>query len=101
MLSESEATIRADEEKLFALNEKYSADTMIDDVEANDVHDRYRSLGSRTTIDLKNVTLRAPGSDDVIQVSAMRVRADSISAWWPLEAQEGVQINYLPVPPTQ
>ncbi len=50
-------------------------------------------------MDLREVTIYPAGGSEPIKVGMMRVRYDSISAWWPTEIQEGASVNYTRAAP--
>lgn len=97
---DGEAKVLEDrEQELSELWEKYGDEgpLNIDTLDLEDVDRFYNLMLERGTIDLRSVTVAVPGWDH-FEVSTMRVRRDSISAWWPMAAQ-GTPANYVNDPP--
>ena len=88
------------QEEAEELADRYPDDANIDDIDGPDVFDFYRALMDRATVDLADVRMTLPGRDEAVSLSAMRVQVAHIAAWWPLEAQDGTNVNYVAPSPT-
>lgn len=73
--------------------EKYSDAASIDDWADEDVRPILRATADLAHVDIRNARIKI--GDIWANIGVMRVNTAHISAWWPLEQEEGVQINYV------
>lgn len=73
--------------------EKYSDAASIDDWADEDVRPILRATAHLAHVDIRDARIRI--GDTWANIGVMRVNTAHISAWWPLEQEEGVQINYV------
>lgn len=89
LMLERDQTRLADEDRLM---DRYEPGVEIDDIDINDVYSLHRMIGT-DVLDLHDVQMHMGAGWDPIEISAMRVRLSSVSAWWPLKSQ-GVNVHY-------
>lgn len=88
----SELRVEAEDEN-DELMRRYESGVRIDDVDPDDAYVVSRLRVADPTIELHGVRVHVVPGGDPVTLDVMRVRASSVSAWWPLKAQ-GVRVTY-------
>jgi hypothetical protein len=82
-----------------ATADKYGPDANLDDIADDDVWDYLGVLAPAFVINVVDAQVLINGAWTT--VGAIRLTSDQVSAWWPLDSEEGVVIAYNNVaPPT-
>ncbi len=92
-LRESEETREEMLKGLREVADRYRPDATLDEIAAEDVLKFYASSLEPSTLDLHSAQIFY-GQGDPLHIEVVRVSIGSISAWWPLKAQEGANVNY-------
>jgi len=87
---ELQAEAEAEDEELM---QRYESDVRIDGVDPGDVYALSRLRVADPTIELHGVQVYVAPGGEPVSLDVMRVRATSVSGWWPLKAQ-GVRVTY-------
>lgn len=88
-IDNSNARLESDREAAEAFLDAKS----IDEIPVEKTIEYFSALQDQPYIELRDASIRS-GAADPIEIKHLRLRVDSVSAWWPLKAQ-GVNVNYV------